>query len=218
MAEPARPSAAATPPAMANGQDLAALRAESNLGIRRFLQANSVLITTGSLVFATAAFLRASPKDNAVAVLMCLLLVMGLTIFLRLWSDLPRELVVLPGANWTLGLTVLYYCMTIALIVGEAYLLAGLVEQRHTYLPEVLGTGLAISGAAALTHRAAAARRIASGLTRLFGAARPERVAQIIVAGLLVVTVAGAFVLAGGVSPLINAGLDRVVGSPDAPR
>src|SRR6185436_17353685 len=55
-------------------------------------------------------------------------------------------------------------------------------------------------------------RFLAQGLTRLFGAPRPERAAQLIVAGLMILTVVGALPLAALLGPPINAGLDRIFG------
>ena len=191
--------------------------AEPSLGILRFFREHATLVQVMSLVFAGAAFLRAAPKDDAVLVLMLLLLIMGLVLFARLWSGLPRELGVLPGADWTIGLVLIYYCLTISLVIAVVYLLAGFVEQRHRYLPVALGTLLALGGAAALTHRATAARHIAAALTRRFGAEPSGLAARLLVAGLLVVTVGAAFIVSSAVSPPLNAGLDRLFGAPLTP-
>jgi hypothetical protein len=70
----------------------------TTLGVKRFFHANETLVKIMSLVFAAAGFLRAQPKDDAVAVLQCLLIVVGLVIFARLWEDLPRGSAIPPIA------------------------------------------------------------------------------------------------------------------------
>ena len=192
--------------------DAAVPAQEASLDPRLFFRENATLIQTMSLVFAGAGFLRAAPRDDAVLVLMLLLLIIGLVLFLRLWWQFPREAGVLPGANWTPGLVLIYYCMTIALIVGGIYVLAGFAEERHRYLPVALGTLLALGGATALTVHAAAARHIAAALAGRFGAEPSGRAATLVVAGLLVLAVAGAFLVSSVASPLINAALDQLLG------
>jgi len=143
--------------------------------------------------------------------------VVGLVIFLRLWQDLPRRYVVLPGEGWTFGLVVVYYCLTIILIVSNAYLVSGFVEQRYTYLWVALGTLLAVAGASWLTHQATAERGVASATVRILGAGNHDKAVGVLVAGLLVVVVVGSYGLAHVVGPLINGALDQLFGPPPSP-
>jgi hypothetical protein len=64
----------------------AATRAEHGTppgDVREFCKQNETLVKVASLVFAAAAFLRASPKDDAVAILMFLPIVLGVVIYAR---------------------------------------------------------------------------------------------------------------------------------------
>ena len=129
------------------------------------------------------------------AIMVFLLTIVGLVIFARLWEGFPRRFGVLPGANWALGLTVVYYCMTFSLVVGVIYLTGGFFEQRQRYLWIVLGTVLAVAGALERSGR--------------------WSLVNVLSTVLLVVVVVVAYGAAHVASPPINAALDRL-GAPSA--
>jgi hypothetical protein len=182
--------------------------------VRRFFHNNETLLKVGSLVFAGAGVLRAQPKEDAVAILQCLLIVMGLVIFFRMWEDLPRRYGVLPGERWTLGLAIVYYSLTIALIVSVVYLTQGLADQRYKYLWIVLGSLLAVGGASLLTHRSGVEHSLAGAILRLLGEHARVEAAGVLVTVLLVLTIVVGYGAAHAVSPAINAALDQVFGVP----
>jgi hypothetical protein len=189
-------------------------REESVLGIRRFFHNNETLIKVGSLLFAAAGVLRAQPEDYAVAMLQSLLTVMALVVFLRILGDLPRRYGVLPGQGWTFSLIVVYYCMIISLIVAVLYLSSNFLEQRYQYLSIALGTLLAVAGTSGLTHWLTTGDRTPGPLGRLMRGPPPEGLAGLVVLGVLVIIVVGAYALAYALGPAINAALDRVFGPP----
>jgi hypothetical protein len=182
--------------------------------VRRFFHANETLVKIISLVFAAAGFLRAQPKEDAVVVMQCLLIVVGVVIYVRLWSDLPRRYVVLPGEHWTIGLIVTYYCLTIILVVAILYLTAGFVEQRHRYLGVALGTLLAVAGVSLLTRWVTAEQGDGRTLLRRLGVDERDWIAGVVVTVLLVAVIVGAYAVASVASPPVNTALDRVFGPP----
>lgn len=188
--------------------------APSTLGVRRFFHANETLIKIISLVFAAAGILRAQPHDDAIAVMQCLFLILGLIMFVRLWEDLPRRYGVLPGEGWTLGLIVVYYCLTILLVVSNFYLMSTFVAQRYRYLWVALGTLLAVAGASALTYWSTAGHPIAGARVLLVSTDKENQRFGVLIAVLLVAIIAGSYLLARVVSPALNAGLDQVFGAP----
>jgi hypothetical protein len=203
----------AQPPGLAARTPPAVQPEESALGVKRFLHNNETLIKMGSLVFAASGVLRAQPKDDAVALLQTLLIVIGLIIFLRLWKDLPRRYGMLPGSGWTLGLTLLYYCLTISLIVGIVYITGNLAEQRYKYLAILLGTLLAIGGVSWLTYQANLERALLGWL----GGRGHEAQVGLLVGILLLLLVTGAYLLAAALAPPLNVALDQLFGPPPPP-
>lgn len=185
----------------------------TNEGLRRFLDRNANLLRMVSIVFAAAAFLRAAPEDDIIAVLTFLLLIVATAIYQRLWLDLPRRLIVLPGEGWTLGLTVVYYCMAIGFVLGGIYLAAGFIDQRQKYLWVVLGTLLAVGGAAWLTHSASIERKLAPLLRSIHSESGRQLAAGLIVAVTLVGVMLGAYVVSYKISAPINGLLDQLFGA-----
>lgn len=208
-------------PAAADNEDTA------ELGLRRFFHQNETLLKMLSLLLAAAGFLRNAPQDDAVAFLISLVMVMALLTFLRLWRDLPRTMGVLPADNWTPELTLFYYCLTAALVVSVAYLMAGIVvTRREQDLWVVLATvvGLALAVGTNRLGKSAAARSVLGGAFPRLNDDQRHAIASSLVIAVTVLIIPLAYWLGHQGAGILNEVLDqmltggRAVGSPPAVR
>jgi hypothetical protein len=104
--------------------------------------------------------------------------------------------------------------MIISLIVAVVYLSSSFLEQRYQYLSIALGTLLAVAGISGLTLWLTTGDRTPSPLGRLMRGPQREGLAGLVVLGVLVIIVVGAYALAYASGPAINALLDQVFGPP----
>ena len=211
MQDAPQPPSLSTPPP--DGVESATSGAEEPAyDLREFMNVNSNLLRMLSVLFATAAFLRASPRDNVVAILMFLTLLTAVVIYWRLWRDLAPELGILPARHWAVELTVFYYLFSISLVIAAYFLASEYLTRRHHYLWVTLGTVLALLAVVALVHWARAVREGGRWLGWVPGptAERHPKLAGALVALLVLLSVTASYFVTSRLSQPVNQWLDQV--------
>jgi hypothetical protein len=180
------------------------------------MDVNANLLRMLSVLFATAAFLRSTPPNNAAAILTFLTLLTAFVIYWRLWRDLAPELGILPGHHWAVELTVFYYLFSISLVIAAYFLAGEYLTRRHHYLWVVLGTLLALIAVVALAHWAQAVKGGGRWLGRIRGpdASRHPKLAGALVALLVFLSVTASYFLTSRLSGPVNQWLDQVWAIP----
>jgi len=217
MADSTPPHAApGTPPASAEHGH--AQEAEASYGLRRFMNANANLLRMLSVLFATAAFLRASAPGEVAELLLCLVLASAFVVYWRLWRDLAPLYGVLPSATWTAELTVFYYLFTITVIVAAYYFAAEYLDRRNQSLWIVVGAALAVAAMIGLTHWAhgTQARIAKRASARGLDDARQSRLLGVGLAVLLCVSVPASYYVAYRLNAPFNYWLDLVLPAANA--
>jgi hypothetical protein len=185
----------------------------ASYGLRRFVNLNANLLRLLSVLFATAAFLRVSPRDETVELLLSLVLATAFVVYWRLWRDLAPLFGILPAGTWTAELSVFYYLFTITVIVAAYFFAAEYLARRDQYLWILLGTALAVAVMVGLTQWARGTHRAISGLAsaRGFDYAWQARLIGVGLAVLLLVSVPASYYLAHRLSAPFNSWLDAVL-------